>query len=216
MSSRTGPLGLLAALLPFFCVAATAAPATEREWRFQVSLGDKPIGYHDFRLSRDGAATHVETEASFDVSFWVFNAYRYSHRNSERWKGDCLTSLDATTDDNGERFEVRGEEAGGRFVVDTGAASKTLPSCVMSFAYWNEQFLQQDRLLNPQTGEYLPVSVTAKGHEPIVVEGRTEPSSRYTITARDFTIDVWYGPDGRWLALDSTTEDGHTLHYRLR
>ena len=111
---------------------------------------------------------------------------------------------------------MRGEEEDGRFVVDTSQGDLTLPACVMTFAYWNERFLEQGHLLNPQTGEYLPVTVTAEGHDSIRAEGRMMNATRYRVKARDFTIDVWYGPDGRWLALDSTTEDGHTLHYRLQ
>ena len=51
----------------------------------------------------------------------------------------------------------------GSFTVVTGEQPAYLPECVMSFAYWNPDFLEQPRLLNPQTGEYVAVQVEEAG-----------------------------------------------------
>ena len=35
--------------------------------------------------------------------------------------------------------------------------------CLMSFAYWDQRFLQQQRLLNTQTGELIAVEIPSLG-----------------------------------------------------
>ena len=64
---------------------------------------------------------------------------------------------------NGLDLEVEGRRGAGGFQVSGSAGTASLPECVMSFAYWNPGFLEQPRLLNPQTGEYLEVEVRRGG-----------------------------------------------------
>ena len=72
-------------------------------------LNDKPIGFHNFSLTRDGERQTLTTEASFDVKFLFINAFRYRHDNVEVWSDGCLESIYANTDNNGDFFSVRGE-----------------------------------------------------------------------------------------------------------
>ncbi|MEO1201858.1 MAG: DUF6134 family protein, partial [Pseudomonadota bacterium] len=80
-------IALLIASLP---VAALAQPA---EWRFQVFLNDKPIGYHSFSVENDGRDQVLTTEASFDVKLLFITAFRYRHENTETWRDGCLQSM---------------------------------------------------------------------------------------------------------------------------
>lgn len=60
-----------------------------------------------------------------------------------------------------------------------------LSGCAMTFAYWNPAFRSQPRLLNPQTG-------------------------------KDLDMTLWYSAeDDRWVALESLTNGGRRLAYRL-
>ena len=67
-----------------------AAASTKDELTFAVSLDDKPIGRHRFRIADDGATRVVESEASFDVRILRVPVYRYRHRNTETWQNGCL------------------------------------------------------------------------------------------------------------------------------
>ena len=85
----------------------------------------------------------------------------------------------------------------------------------MTFAYWNPKILQQKKLLNPQTGEYLNTQIARLGQETILVKGQTMKAERYKIHTSQFVIEIWYGLDGEWLALQSTTPDGR-IDYALK
>lgn len=154
---------------------------------FSVSLDGQPIGEHRFTLAERGEVRELTSEARFRVRVLGIPAYRYTHQALERWRGDCLQSLASKTDDDGRDYAVDWSAAGG---------------CTLSFAYWNPRILMERTLLNAQTGELEPVAVEDLGGE------------RYRLRGRKLDIEVQYDA-GRWVALDTRTEGGRRLSYRL-
>lgn len=204
---------MLAALL---LLVADASSASVRAWTFDVYLDDSRIGSHEFRLeeSKDGVV-RLHAEARFDVKFLFINAFRYRHEIEETWAGNCLTEVEARTNSNGKRTEVIGELGDEGFTVVTDDAEAALGECVMTFAYWNPAFLEQQRLLNPQTGEFLDVEVEEIGSQLVSSGGRDVFADGYEITARGLEVRVWYSPDAEWLALESATKGGRIIRYEL-
>lgn len=204
---------VIAAMLA--CVCANASADATREWSFKVTLDDRPIGEHRFVLRERGDRRELTSEARFRVRFLFVDAYRYEHRARELWQDDCLVQLDAHTDTNGKRVAVAGERADHQFLLRTGRSSGRLDGCVQTFAYWNPHILGARRLLNPQTGEFVPVTVTRLGRDPITGH---EHAERFRLEGlpRDeepLVIDLWYTPAGEWLALESRTPQKRLLRY---
>ncbi len=190
--------------------------ATARTLDFDVYLDDAKIGWHRFDISSAGAGVReVRSEARFDVRFLFITAFRYRHENSERWVDGCLAEIDADTNSNGKRISVTGERNDEGFVVEKDDGRTALPNCVMTFAYWNPDFLKQARLLNPQTGEYLDVEVEKLDTETLRRGDDEVEATAYAIRARGVEVTVWYSPDDEWLALESQAKGGRTIRYEL-
>jgi len=186
-----------------------------REWNFRVYLGDSPIGHHHFRLVEKDGRSRLQTEADFKVRFLFFTAYRYQHVNNETWKNDCLLAIESHTDANGRILNVRGAQGPDGFELDVPETAGSIPGCVKTFAYWNPDILDESALLNPQTGELLPVKVEKLQLDNLSVRGHSIAAQRYRLSTPDLALDVWYSQGGEWLALQSTTKDGRTLRYEL-
>ena len=203
----------LIALTMLLATAATSGALADatRQWRFDVSLDGRPIGEHTFVLREGGDGIELTSEARFRVRVLFFDAYRYDHRAREWWRGDCLEKIDARTDANGKETLVAGTRALGEFRL-AGNNAAPLDACVQTFAYWNPRILEARRLLNPQTGEYVPVKALLMGRETVA----GQPADRYRLIGEGRTplqIDLWYSPGNDWLALESLTPEGHTLRY---
>ena len=194
---------------------AIADSGSVREWNFRVLLNDDEIGYHRYRLQDDGERRTLESEAKFDVRFLFFTAYRYRHSLSEQWDGTCLESIETDTDTNGKDVRVSGRKDEAGFVIETGASVSELPACVMTFAYWDPMILDQEQLLNPQTGEYLDVTVEPLAEETLLVRGEQMQAKCYRLTAKGMQINVWYSDDNEWLALESPAKGGRIIRYEL-
>ena len=192
-----------------------AAGPDSLEWNFDVYLGDKKVGYHNFRLEEDDSSLRLTSEADFRVKLLFVTLYKYRHQNSETWHAGCLQRIESRTNANGKKFSVWGMRQLDGFEVQTADSRNALSGCVKTFAYWNPDFLQASALMNPQTGEVLPVSVERLATEPVTVRGEQVEARRYRLTAKGLDLDLWYSEDRQWLGLQSTTKDGHKIRYEL-
>ena len=212
----------LANLVCGLCLAAAwfspaAANGPEQDLLFRVMLDDREVGYHRFRVFQQDGREIVEIDAEFKVTFLAIPVYRYDHRNREVWRDGCLESMVSATDDDGDKFEVEGRQQENGFAIETLEGEQRIEAdCVMSFAYWNPEFLRQDMLLNAQNGEYLAMTVEAGGGETLKLPGREVATDRYRLgnAAEEIDITVWYARDsGRWLSLESRVEGGRVIRY---
>ncbi len=203
-----------AALLLAGACAASAGTVTRE---FTVFLDQKRIGTHRFEIrAEDDGQRQVLSEAALDVRVLGIRAYRYRHEARETWRGGCLRGLSATTDDNGSVLSVAARgSAAGDLEVQAGRATRLETGCTWTYAYWDPALRQQSRLLNPQTGELDTVRFEQRGYETLQLNGRQLRAERLRLVSDRLTIDLWYGQDGEWLQLLSTTADGKRLRYQL-
>jgi hypothetical protein len=207
-------MGLLGLSLVAPVAAGESAGAVAR-WDFDVYLNDKRVGKHFYEVSDAGGVRRVQSEANFKYKILFIPAYRYEHSNTEQWSDNCLLGFEAKTNANGKLIDVSGEKAGDNFIVDNGEVAVDLPECVMSFAYWDPRFLDETRLLNPQTGEYVEVSVEQVAEEMLEVRGQPVAATRFRLTAYEVDLTLWYSADDQWLALESVAKGGHVIRYEL-
>lgn len=213
--------GLLvgAALILATPTLGVAALLAKDEMTFEVSLDGQSIGEHRFRITNGGAVRVVESEASFDVRILRVPVYRYRHRNSETWQNGCLKRIDSETDANGTPYAVDLSKTATGYRIVTPNETQTYQSdCLMSFAYWDQQFLQQQRLLNTQTGELIAVEIQSLGESERRIANRTVPVKGFRVLAAPQKVDIkvfYHSVDGHWVALESVLENGRTLRYAL-
>lgn len=210
-SSHRYATGLIGCIAWLFSLVAAAN--TQQQWRFSVFLDDKPIGYHNFTLTGDGADRQLTTRANFDVTFFKIPLFKYRHANVEHWSNQCLKSIVSTTDENGKLYRLEGSLTEEAFKLSSNTGATTLPACISTFAYWDKSFLERERLLNSQTGEYQQVEVDYLGEKYISVGDERIPAHHYKLTASDLDIDLWYSRSDEWLGLQSTTSSGRMLRY---
>ena len=203
----------------FMLTISVPSPASDTQmdrWDFNVYLNDKKVGKHSYEVTRVGDTEQVRSVADFQYKILFISAYRYEHSNSEQWSNDCLLGFDAKTNANGKHTQVSGRQDGDYFTVQgDDRANEQLPECIMSFAYWNPEFLDQSRLLNPQTGEYVDVTVERLPEEMLEVRGQPVAATRFRVTAYEVDLVLWYSPDNRWLALESIAKGAHVIRYEL-
>jgi hypothetical protein len=193
---------------------ATAANDS-RSWVFSVLLDGDKIGYHRFELRQKESQHEVHSEASFDVRVFFITAFRYRHSNREIWDDGCLERIESRTRQNGDRQSIVGIRVDNAFILNTGETQDSLEECVMTFAYWNPDFLGQSHLLNPQTGEYLPVEIEPLGTQPIKVRGKEVAAAAYRLVANKLELTVWYSDENEWLGLESIAKGGRIIRYVL-
>lgn len=194
----------------------TMAMTNNQSWNFSVFLGDTLIGHHTFNVYKQGNTRYISTQATFNVRVLFFNAYHYYHEDNEVWDGQCLKSIHAITNDNGEIENVTGNQDNGALTLKLPHGTRSLPGCTRTFSYWDPVILKSKQLLNSQTGELLEVKTQDLGNDKIKVRNRQVSARHYRLITPKFSIELWYSKSGQWLALQSTTSSGKMLHYKLQ
>ena len=200
----------MAALVWLVCSAGAHAdgPASGN-WNFKVLLDDKLIGQQRFTLKTEGDKRVLTSVADFNVKLLGISVFRYHHKNNEQWSGDCLVSLQSSTDNDGTPLAVKARKEGEQLLVEaSGNSSAKLDGCVMSFAYWNPLMLKQTRLLNAQNGVYEKVRVELLGQIKVEAQGKTVDATCYTISGAEQPIVLSYSAQGDWLRLESSVSGG--------
>ena len=177
------------------------------EWNFNVTVDGNLIGKHQFKKKQEAGLTIVTSNAKFDVKILFVNILKYRHQNREVWEEGCLSKIESTTRSNKKKFKVSGSKHNESFSIDTLAENTIHQGCLYTFAYWNPDFLLQDRLVNSQTGEIEEVTVSRLDTESNSLTG-------YLVNAKEGPIKVWY-EDDTWIGLESTLKSGRTLRYEI-
>lgn len=191
----------------------TAQNGKQQSWNFRVMLDDEPIGTHKVRVDSSDGNISVHTIANFDVRILFIPVYSYAHEAKESWNDGCVVNINSNTDDNGERYFIKSTRDMQSLSLSTHDGAAQINGCVRTFAYWDINLLKSDRLLNTQTGEYLPVSITDLGIGTLDIDGKQVQARSFRLVAEEMTIDLWYTEDLRWLALESVTDRGSVLRY---
>lgn len=206
---------ILLTIALYFCLAPGLVIAQQQEWNFRVFLDDREIGRHDFVLQQQGDTEQVRSIADFEYRLLFVKLYEYQHSNTETWEGDCLASIDSSTNANGDRYRVEGERLERGFLLERGDDQELLPRCISTFAYWKPDFLRSSHLLNSQNGELLEVEVSEPEPDQLMVRGELMETNRYQLQAGEMKIRLWYSETNKWLALESDARGGRVLRYEL-
>jgi hypothetical protein len=191
-----------------------ASNASQQErFHFKVYLDDQLIGNHEVDISQSGSVKRVSVRADFDVRLMFIPVYSYTHASDELWKDGCLESIRTNTDDNGENYFIDTRQSGELLEIETRQGLQVLDGCIRTFAYWNPELLNSQRLLNTQTGEYQEVTVRYLGVDQLEAYGTSYSARKYRLVCDDMTIDLWYTNDMHWLALETVTVGGARLRY---
>ena len=199
----------------YSCAVGASTVESVQELKFRVQLDGTDIGHHTFTLFDTGTEQRVESEAYFKARVLMLLKYEYEHTNTEVWRDDCLVGISSETRTNGKETSLEGYQADDAFVVSTDDDAERLPQCVKSFAYWDQQILSEERLVNQQTGRYQRIEVSPMGTEMLQVRGEEVPSTRYRLTGEKIDLSIWYSEAGEWLQLESKVRGGRVLRYKL-
>jgi len=196
------------------CLIFSMANALAEEWNFDAIMKDKVIGKHTFSVNNE----KIISKADFHIEFLFMDIY-YQHKSEELWSGNCLNSISSQTNDDGDKFVVNGIRESNNFSIIANNVKTALPTCIMTFAYWNPKILEQDKLMNSQNGEYLDVKTTLLKQEKIAIKGKNISANCYEMIAskngvEKLKIQLWYDQNMQWVALKSPTPIGD-IFYKL-
>jgi hypothetical protein len=193
-----------------------SAKLDNQEIEFDIYLNDKKVGQQSVKIMPTDVGENVVIESQFNIKLLFVNVFSYQHTANEVWADSCLHSIDTTTKENSDTFFVQSSKIENGLAITGNLGTQDLQGCVRSFAYWDLQRLDSERLLNGQTAKYVPAKLVANGQEEFLVKDKAITAARYTLTAEGSDINLWYDNNQNWVGLTTLVKGGRTLSYRLR
>lgn len=206
----------LGALLLFSAPAFSDTPVplpNDMTLNFTVTRNGTPIGTSTVRLGHDGEDTIAESTTHIRVKIAYVTVYRFDQTQTERWAGGNLVALNSLTDDNGTIHQVNARRTGDTLAVEANGKTSEVDPTLTPVSLWNAALVGKTAALNTRDGSVTPVSVTDRGEEQLVLEGRPTTARHYSIDT-GFSQDVWYDSENRLLKVELRGSDGSKIEYR--
>jgi hypothetical protein len=204
---------VLLSLAGLTALAAIESAAAAETIRFAIMRDGQPIGSNTIELQRNGAETTVRMITRIQVKIALMTVYRFDQTETERWVDGRLVGLESATDDNGTPHRVTATSSNGKITVNADGKVSQVAGTTIPASYWNPALLGKSVALNPQDGAIVPVAVTDRGEDHVVVQGRAKRARHYVIRTT-FPHDVWYDDDRQLVKVELKASDGSTIRYQ--
>ena len=203
---------LLSAAALFSSSAAPAEPMAET-LRFAVMRDGQQIGTNTIELRRNGSETTVQMMTQVQVKIAFVTVYRFEQTETERWVGGKLMALSAVTNDNGTRHRVKATRTNDKLTIEADGKTTQVAGNTIPASLWNPLLLEKTVAFNPQDGTMMPIAVTDRGVDQLVVQGRAKRTRHYVIYST-FPQDVWYDDARQLVKVELKVSDGSTIRYQ--
>ena len=190
------------------CASSTCAFAEQQKrWDFNVSLNGRDVGSHSFVVSGKGGDRTVSSSMRLDFRVLLVKKVSYQHQASEVWQDGCLTEVSSETQRNGKAYSVQANAVDDGLSVINNTGVEIFEGCVRGFAYWHPQWMQAPRLLNVETGKYVPVTLSQ-------TISPDDNITHLTITTAKTDIHLEYDAAGDWMSLQTRLPLAGELRYQ--
>ncbi|HMF17068.1 MAG TPA: DUF6134 family protein [Gemmataceae bacterium] len=179
-------------------VVPQVARATDTEFRdFSISVDGKPSGNSQFTISRqaDGSFS-VSTQAAVRIT-QVFFKYEFTTQTSEQWKDGRLVTLNANTNDNGKKFEVKASAMGpGLRVQVNGQPDRPARADAWTNSFWKladaKYHNKEIPVLEEDTGKEFTGRLLYIGTESLTVANQKQDCYHFRLTGGSYPVDLWF------------------------
>tara|TARA_B110001469_G_scaffold68850_1_gene65532 strand:- start:451 stop:1059 length:609 start_codon:yes stop_codon:yes gene_type:complete len=195
--------------LALMCFASSICAFAEQQKHldFNVSLNGRDVGSHTFVVSGKADNRTVSSSMRLDFRVLLVKKVSYQHQATEVWQDGCLTEVRSETRRNGKAYSVQANAVDDGLSVTNNVGVEVIEGCVRGFAYWHPQWLQAARLLNVETGEYVPVTLSQ-------TISPDDNITHLTITTAKADIHLEYDAAGDWLSLQTKLPLAGELRYQ--
>ncbi|MCS7045504.1 MAG: DUF6134 family protein [Gemmataceae bacterium] len=198
--------------------SAAASAVAQQTRRFEVSVGGRPAGTYHITYEQDDKGTlTIRQKASVRFAILGLLTYSYALEGVERWRGEQLQDWEASADDDGTRWTVRGRREGDQFRVVVNGREKMLPAgfVLTSYALWPRAVREAQKLavVESDTAKELRSTATVVGQENRRAAGEVIGCTHIRLRG-GVHADLWY--DAEWrLVHQESLESGHRTVLRL-
>jgi Family of unknown function (DUF6134) len=180
-------------------IGTTAVPAARAgdagEYTFTVLKDGAPVGQHRVAFEREGDRIEIREETAIEVRFATIPLYTFEHEGRQVWEDGRAVRIDATTNDNGEKFDITVRADGDGYIRTVNGRVDRFDESTAVLAFWNKDTLGHHAFFSAVEDKTLDVSFEYVGQEKITVAGKALDVEHYRMSG-DEERELWYDAAG--------------------
>jgi Family of unknown function (DUF6134) len=193
-------------------VASTAALAGDAgEYTFTVLKDGAPVGRHRVAFDHEGNRIEIREETAIEVRFAMIPLYTFAHEGRQVWEDGRAVRIDATTNDNGEKFDITVRTNPDGYIRTVNGRVDRFDRSTAVLAFWNKDTLEHNRFFSAVEDKTLDVSFQFVGQEKFTIAGEQLDVEHYRMTG-DEERELWYDAAGH-IAKVELRRHGSTIAY---
>jgi hypothetical protein len=166
------------------------------EYTFTVLKDGSPVGQHRITFDREGGRVEIREATEIEVRFATIPIYRFEHEGREVWQNGRPVRIDATTDDNGEKFAIAVRRIRHGYTRMVNGRVENFDESKNVLAFWNKDVVNHRDFFSAIDDKTLKVRFEFLGREKIAVAGAKLDVEHYRMVG-DEERDLWFDQAGR-------------------
>ena len=191
-------LGKSAVLAAITCLSSLALAGDGHQNHFaSILLDGKKIGqvHYSVKHNEQGELEQLRTKASLSVLF--VKLYDFTQDLHEQWSGGELQSMRASTNDDGQTYEIDLKRTPTEYEANLNDKLLILPHDAFPISLWHYEVTRHSLLFDLSNLRLLNVKIS--GHEDTVVRsGETIEAERFDFIG-DWKGSIWFDRDRQFL-----------------
>ena len=192
---------------------------------YELFRNNKSIGYHKYDFKREGDNLSVISEVSFKITKLGVDLYNYFAESEENYKKGAFTSYSSKTKQNKkDRYvNISVDETNDHLIIDGSSYKGKAEKNTIVGTWWNHEIVQAKAQISGISGRIIEQTVTFKGKEDVVIDGKTYKTLHFNFKSSDEKLpdskkldtDIWYEEDS-YLWVKAAFDKTGYWEYRLK
>jgi Family of unknown function (DUF6134) len=191
------------------CSPALAGEAGE--YTFTVLSDGHPIGRHRIAFEHEGDRVEIREATEIEVSLASIPLYTFEHEARQLWRDGRAVWIDASTNDNGERLDIKVRDTSSGYVRTVNGRVDRFDEGATVLALWNRDTFGQGEYFSAVEDKVLHASFQHVGTATLNLGGRRIQTQRYRMLG-DEPHELWFDRRGH-LAKVAFRRYGATVEY---
>lgn len=182
---------------------------------FDIYRKEQLIGTHTVTFEEDGNTLRVFSKSDITIRILGLPLYSFIYSSREIWQHGQLISIEAETDDDGDKSSMRAQRHNGMLDVFSASTQSRVPGSIYPTTHWNSGVIGSTQILNTITGQINAITMQDLGIETVKTASGSRLARHYAYRG-DLETDLWYDMKGLWVKMRFPGKDGVAIEYRCR
>ena len=192
---------------------------------YELFRNNKSIGYHKYDFKREGDNLSVISEVSFKITKLGVDLYNYFAESEENYKKGAFTNYSSKTKQNKkDRYvNISVDETNDHLIIDGSSYKGKAEKNTIVGTWWNHEIVQAKAQISGISGRIIEQTVTFKGKEDVVIDGKTYKTLHFNFKSSDEKLpdskkldtDIWYEEES-YLWVKAAFDKTGYWEYRLK